>query len=381
MKKVLFASTALAAAGLLAFSATESQAAAKKMSIKVGGYMQSNMGWASNDGSFESDTGSTARVHYDAFDIKQETEIYFTGTTKLDNGIAVSVTVQLEGDQNHNGIQIDDSYMKMTGGFGDIRIGSTKFASAVLSHSSYGVGAVNINTADENLWIVKPSAVSTGNSTSIGPNDDVKLVYITPKFNGFRLGASYLPSDTSLSTAAPTTNTQPRVGGNNGTEIQQYDGVISYENKLGSVDLGVDAAYTVRRGVAASSTDMWRVGARLGFGAVGIALAYMDQDDTDTTSAGAVQNANAETAWNFGVKYASGPFQVGFDYLAADRPLTTAAQGSDKSAAMTLGGVYTMGPGVDLKGTILRVDHEDESTATANNNDGWAVIGAVKVSF
>ena len=55
MKKALFSTTALAAAGALAFGASDAlaQSKAKPMSISVGGFFNSYMGYAEQSGSFE----------------------------------------------------------------------------------------------------------------------------------------------------------------------------------------------------------------------------------------------------------------------------------------------------------------------------------------
>ena len=123
MKKSLYMTTALAAAGVLALGATDAVAAekAKKMSIANGGFFKSMIAFAQNDGSFESTTSGTSRTHYDAFNIVNDSEIYFKGNTKLDSGVRVDVIVQFETDAVKGGATIDESYVKLTGGFGDIK--------------------------------------------------------------------------------------------------------------------------------------------------------------------------------------------------------------------------------------------------------------------
>jgi hypothetical protein len=78
MKKSLYMTTALVAAGVLAFGATDANAAAKakkkakkpvKMSISSGGFMNVLMGFGQNDGKFESTNGGTSRTHYDSFNM------------------------------------------------------------------------------------------------------------------------------------------------------------------------------------------------------------------------------------------------------------------------------------------------------------------------
>ncbi len=52
--------------------------------------------------------------------------------------------------------------------------------------------------------------------------------------------------------------------------------------------------------------------------------------------------------------------------------MASAAPGENSVQMIFLGGAYTLGPGIDLLGNLMFVDWEDESTADANNNDGWA---------
>jgi len=171
MKKSLYMTTALAAAGVLAFGATDAMAAekAKKMQIKVSGSMKSLIGFASNSGSYETTASNTSRTHYDAFNIVNDSEVHFKGTTKLDNGISVSVVIQLETDQKNNGTQVDETYVKLTGGFGDIRIGSQKAATFTLKHAAPLGGAIGLGNPDTNNWIIKPSAVANAIKQKLHP--------------------------------------------------------------------------------------------------------------------------------------------------------------------------------------------------------------------
>ncbi|MBT4940723.1 MAG: porin [Rhodospirillaceae bacterium] len=374
MKKSLYMTTALAAAGVLAFGATDAMAAekAKKMQIKVSGSMKSLIGFASNSGSYETTASNTSRTHYDAFNIVNDSEVHFKGTTKLDNGISVSVVIQLETDQKNNGTQVDETYVKLTGGFGDIRIGSQKAATFTLKHAAPLGGAIALGNPDTNNWIIKPSAVANAikqNSTHIGGGDNMKLLYITPKFSGFRVGASYEPSSANA-------DTMPAVGGTAGTEAQSFDAIVSYENKLGSVNVKADVAYFEKHGNAATSTTNWRGGVLLGFGAITVGGSYKETKDADTS-----QSANAAEVFDAGVSYKSGPFGVGVQYFNATTPQTAAVSGDDEVTKIALGGSYTMGPGVSLVGTVVHVDWDDETTADSSNNSGWAAIGGIKVSF
>jgi hypothetical protein len=379
MKKVLFSTTALAAASMLAFSASDAQAGshskAKPLSIKVGGFMKASVGFSEQDGSFESTTSSTARVSYDAFNQYNDSEIYFTGSTKLDNGIDVSVTVQLEADQVKNGTQIDASFMRLTGGFGDLRLGSGSFASAMLSNKAPWTGAMNPHGSDYSAWIVKPAnnSLSAVQGTSIGGGDNMKVAWMSPTISGLRLGLSYEPS--SNNSDAP-----PAVGGNDGTDVQTYDVAINYATKVGSADVKADVAYFEKHGQATASNATWRMGGTIAFGGVTIGGSYMDVDNIDS-GRGGLAGSDEEVAYDIGAMYASGPFKVSATYLHAEQPLASGTAGDDEHDKFILGMNYNMGPGVDFQGTLAYVSWEDESTADADNNDGWALVGAVQVTF
>ena len=376
MKKVLFSTTALAAAGALAFGAQDAQAQskAKKMSIGLGGFMKQFVAFSEQDGSFESTTNSTARVGYDSFNITSDSEVYFRGTTKMDNGVGVSVVIQLEADAHNGGASIDESYVKLTGGFGDIRLGATKHASFVLKHRAPVVGAHPLDSPDSNNYIVRPAAFGFNPATHIGGGDAVKVVYISPKFaDAIRVGASYVPSSAAGNGLAA-------VGGNDGTDNQTYDAMVSYESKLGSTSVKADVGYHEVHGEANASLKAWRGGVNLGFGGVTVGLGYKDQSDIDTGKGGTA-NSDEETVYDVGVSFKAGGWTLGATYLHGERPLASGTQGDDEVDKYSLGGKYALGPGINLSSQFMYVEWDNESTADADNNDGWALIAGVEVAF
>ena len=62
-------------------------------------------------------------------------------------------------------------------------------------------------------------------------------------------------------------------------------------------------------------------------------------------------------------------------------PKSTAVQGDDESTQIFLGASYKMGPGIELLGNVFHVEWDDETTADANNNDGWGVLAGISVAF
>jgi hypothetical protein len=375
MRKSLYMTTALAAAGMLAFGATDVSAAAKPIKLSLGGFLVTYVGWADQDGSFESTASATNRVGYDSFNIVNDTEVYFNGGTKLDNGVGVNVIIQMEGDPSGGAGTIDESYVKFTGGFGDLRMGTTKHASFVLRHGAPGVGMIGLGNPDTNNWIIRPgaSSIGAGQSTHIGGGDQQKIVYITPKMNGFRVGAGYTPSTTA-------SNVMPAVGGNAGTQTQIYDISFSYENKLGDMDLKTDINAWREQSTAAASIDAKRFGVSMGFGAVTIAGSYLDEGAVDSGQIGA-GNPNLE-AMDVGVAYKmSAATSVSGSFMNVKKENATATAGEDSLTKMGIGIVHNLGAGVSFRGTFANVKWEDESTNDADNNDGWMAIAGVRVGF
>ena len=96
------------------------------------------------------------------------------------------MVIQLETDPSGDNGAIDKSYTKFTGGFGDIRIGSTKAVGSVLKHNAPNCGLLSFNGGDVENFIIQPSGSSLANSqvTNISGSDAMKLFYITPKMSG-----------------------------------------------------------------------------------------------------------------------------------------------------------------------------------------------------
>jgi hypothetical protein len=298
MKKALYTSTVLAAAGVLAFSATDSQAKAKRMTMSISGNMTYSLGWANQDSAYESTANSTARMKYDAFNIVSDSEVHFRGKTKLDNGVTIDVVIQLEADQSieleraNGGRTVDESYMQLAGGFGRIVLGSATTPNSIMSGGAPGAGAVREGFPTD-YWVIRPAAIAMSiwaPGTNAGGNQDVRLIYYTPKFNGFDIGAAYTPSSDDI-------NPMPEVGGNAGDAVQTYDLTAAYNGKVGSTTLRLGAGYVIAQGAAVNSHKTWNVSGRVGFCGYWLGAANRYRDHTDNNSPGAVQKANSSTVW------------------------------------------------------------------------------------
>ena len=99
MKKLLVASTAL-----VAFAAVNSAQAADPIKLTVGGYMNQYVGYTDQD--------EDGQENFAEVNINSETELYFRGSTTLDNGLTVGVNIDRYSDRNDTGG--DDVFLQIS---------------------------------------------------------------------------------------------------------------------------------------------------------------------------------------------------------------------------------------------------------------------------
>ena len=373
MKKFLFCTTALAVAGAFAFSG-QANAAAKPLKIGVGGFMASQMGVGSNSGSFEDNgTADTAddTNRRDAFNTVQDSEIYFTGSTKMDNGVTLSVTVQLEGDQARGGT-IDESYMKLTGGFGDIRIGSVTGPVSTLKKTAPYVG-FRLDGGDTNNYITVPTNATASASTNQASSGDFnKIVYISPVVaGGLRLGVAWTPSLTTVDTA-------PAIAGNNASDTQVMEASISYETKMGTSDVKLDIGAESASGTSAATHRGYRAGLNVTAGGITVGGGWAKRENMNSEKANTT-NSDERRTFDLGVKYATGAYTFGI--AMTDGEHQTEATADDTVRKWGVGMTYALSTGVTVAAGYYHADFDDSGSALADNNDGHALIGQIKVAF
>ena len=192
MKRVaLLGSTALFGAGMMANTAM----AADGIKLGVGGFFRTAY-MVNFDDDSEGEPGNernTDGVFCDA-------EIHFNGSTVLDNGLEVGARVELEGEDD-DGDQIDEAWIYFSGGFGEVRMGSTDDALTGACILPPG-GTTNFSAFSPNQWGANTDGAAdfpalSSNAACVGVDDREdaqKLVYISPSFGGFQLNLWYTPN-------------------------------------------------------------------------------------------------------------------------------------------------------------------------------------------
>ncbi len=366
MKKTLYSTTVLAAAGLLtlgagdAFAQAAAPAAPEKLKLTLGGFMNQYIGYVDQDGA-----GQAARMKH--FDQKSDTEIYFTGSVKLDNGITASVVVQLEADTGTTET-FDESYLRLDTDLGQFRLGQGDAASLALQVEAPYVG-INFFNGDTATWIVNP----TGNNaniggTTIGGGDDNRVYYITPAIFGFRAGASYAASSTENAQTLPLVN-EPDI-----TDIG-----LQWAGNVGDFAVRAGTAYWWTEGSTSTSSGSNRnfaVGGDVTYADFTLGAGWRHQVTKQGDAAG-----GDVLSWNVGLVYKPGPWSAGLTYAQADAEATRTLPGEDEARRWVAAGTYSIGPGVTALAEVLYFRYNDEANRNTEENKGIAVIGGIQIAF
>ncbi|MBO9506828.1 porin [Thalassospira sp. A3_1] len=332
MKKILFASSAIVA---VAFAGQAS--ASEKIKLAVGGYMEQWAGFADED-----NTVSGGR--YNAF--QSDTEVYFRGSTTLDNGIEIGAVIELEGETSTD--QVDEQYMFVNGGFGRVEMGKNDSAADAMGVTAPAVGPVGVNDGDMSNW-ANVELIDTVPSSG----DQKRVTYYSPVLGGFRAGISYADQDTS-------TNDNEKA--NNGENVVSVG--LEYKGDFDGFSLGLSA-----EGENNNEGNWYGAGVNVGFGNFTVGGSYGLTEDDYNQANGAAPRADDTEAFDIGVSYAMDAAAVSLTYGYEET-------GDNEVQAVDLGFAYTLGAGVAWKSSVFWFDEEDTV-----DNDGYGVVTGIRLDF
>jgi len=366
MKKTLILTSALVGAGLLAAAPAS---AADKIKLGLGGFMEQWVGFSEQDGSYEGTND------YGSFDAKSDTEVYFTGSTKLDNGLTVSATVQLEADRSAGGAAatIDDSYVQVDSPtLGSLQVGAVGDAVNAISIFAPDVGIENTD-GDVSNWVINPLSVTSA-ATFVDQGNFHKVNYFSPTFAGLQVVASYTPDASNNNMTTPNHAS--------GGVSEAYGVGAAYSRQIEGVGFSADVGYAVTTSTLAGvgNLESWQGGANLTYAGFTFGGSYINYSE-DVASGATKTNNQDGYAWDVGVSYETGPYSVSLSYFASKYEGDTSVAADEEQAQLMLSGAYNMGPGVNVKGSVFTADYDDETTTATANNDGWGAVAGLTLDF
>jgi len=395
MKKVLFASVAA-----IAFGAVAAQAA-EPVKLSLGGFANEWAGYASNK---DSATYTTAGKPV-SFDTQDDIRLQFTGDTKLDNGIGVSVEVDTMGTQGYNSHtqngsnkNVYKSFVAVSSVIGTIEAGEQDNVGALIHNSSPDVGGIGGQDGNWMNWIEAPAGFKETQQRTYAGDDrsSNKVIYVSPSFYGLAAGFSYTPSLNPADTGHTTIVSSADVTAAGVPQGDLYVYGLAYTNTFGDVSVKAD----VGSGNAnVADLHVYQGGLNVGYKGFTVGGSYLKREigsdknaastllgngTTVATGAYLAEAAHVGQSWDAGVSYVTGPYGVSLTYFHgtsanAGGSTTATSTSTDKDYAWTLAGAYDLGPGVKLTESLFIVDYKGSSSA--NNNHGFAAITGVGVTF
>ncbi len=366
MKKLLGITTALVGLTALAASAQASD----PVKLSLGGYSYWYVGYASND---------IRGTDYQEVDVKGDNEVWFDGSTKLDNGISVAVHIELEagGGADQRTDVIDESYVTVSGGFGKLVVGTEDNAAALLHVSAPDVG-LGLSDGDYGLWVVSPLTLEFYTTWADRDGDAEKIAYFTPEFHGLTFGISYTPNvaseDSRGATSIPTTSAHDAIAL-----------ALGYTREFGAFTMATSAGYYRHSVDGFDATEEFTVGAKFGYAGwtLGGSFRHSEEDDrvNVSTGIGTGQNAIAGDgiAYDVGISYTSGPMAVSLGYFASDAYAITTGASDQEMRLIQLSGAYELGTGVTAVASVFYNEYDGGTNAT--QNEGVGFVSGLRLNF
>ena len=399
MKKQLLITTALVTAGAFALSGA---ALAKKPTLSLGGSTEQIFGIGENSDAFDAANGQRT-----GFDVHSDTEVHFNGAVTLDNGIKIRTRVELEGNSAStratananirdgapgtaaaNGGTgdndfIDENWMRISGTFGEIRLGSGDAAAQAMTTGYLGTWSTGVGQLlafDTSDWVSQPATVNAGTVGRVDLSSDAEQIsYYTPRFSGFQVGASFIPSTEEDVNNQRAANVN---GDRNGISLG-----VNYVGKMQGASVGIAAGFAANDETANLRTDrhVWGIGGRVDFAGFRIGMSWVDREEqhNNVTNATTPGGEGQET-FEIGARYTFGANAFSLSHLSQDTDGSQASgRNGDQSNVTYAAYRRTLGPGVSWRVTAIFADFNDGATgaAAAASNDGEAITSSLLVRF
>jgi outer membrane protein OmpU len=402
MKKVLYGTTSLVAAGMVA-GAGSAFAAAQPLSLSLSGYYQFYGIIADED-----QEGAVATNDNGSITSIQEAEINFNMRGELDNGLKIGGRIELEGD--NNGDQIDQHWLTLEGGWGRVDLGA---ANSGRYNMAWATNAPNvglgITSGYQSHWMTFNSGLGGEfrrpfRSANVdAANDDQGITYWTPTFSGFRLAVTYRPQVSTTTTGGNGGSNRGALPNEHTAYNDAFDIGVSYSGSFSDVSITSTLGYAtasaprvakqaVQVGVGDNTDfdDYESINAGLVFGFQGFQVGGMlanvgdgfcQDANGDADCSDAADRSTEGDSYVIGASYGQGPWAVSATYHNGEEKDSIGTAGDSEFTAWTIAGRYTLGPGVSLTASYQEAEEDNEDNIAANGNKSDAFILGVVLGF
>ena len=389
MKKVLYGTTALLAAGMF----TAAAEAATPLKLTVGGYLNAFMGYTNLS---EKDVG----FRVNKFAVGTDGQIIFSADTKLDNGMKFGAVAEINISNLQQTGWLSEVFAYTENKYGKVEVGATGNAAVKLHHEVMDASGVwgtdksklvnwmgfadYINRTRGGISIADFDILD---STAVNEDGNAqKISYFSPKFYGFQLGATYTPG---------TRSARPFIGGSgamNSTVIagnrnfsRAYAVSAAYDGKMGPVTLGADVTYgnskfvgdNIPNGKPSQTVSEYAAGLNVGFSGFTLGAGYKIRDY-------GMKEMKDSKAFDVGVGYENGPYAVSASWFRSKAGKNIGFK-MPKLDIYQISGSYKLGAGVSAFATLGYIDLNVESRLREAfgfaDQDAWTVVTGLALTF
>lgn len=385
MKKVLLGSTALVAATLVA------NPALAQLELSITGSVDVHAGWVSED--LDDDRR--------AYGITTDTTLNFNADGIADNGLEYGSRINV--DDSSDEFRIDETYVFLSGTFGELRFGATDPAA---SEIRFSIPTVGNGQADGDFGRYVNDV--TDGQFAFGTNffydgDDNKVVYIG-EFGGVTAAASFSPTSASVGSDSAQGENESEITFDTdivtglttiefGFELEEVVSLgANYQGEFNNVSIGVSGGVNfadLQGGTVVDTTGggflpvgtfdggdfvEFGGGVEVGFGAVTVGGFYItsEADFDDFTDEIELDR------YGGGVTFSTGPWSFGANALLAELDFGGGIETED--TIYGVGVEYSLADGLTPYADLVFFDQEAPLDPSLDN-DGTVLLVGVTASF
>jgi hypothetical protein len=379
MKKTLLSTTAIAGAAMLVAGSASAGTVGTKdtMSVTMSGYhvFQARTLDASNS----TNTGSDDRGRGYSFSTP-EGEFQFTAQAKTEGGITYGFTSEIGVET----ISADELYGFIKGSFGQVHFGNQDGAANFMNvgagqanktyqgviGGTFGASALDGLAGSGDALLIRQD----GEQSIYG--DANKIIYLSPRFSGFQIGASWTPQ----------TGSEGADGFNDGASLTGSENVgdiaVNYVGEFEGASIKVSASTIFSDDQEAAGVDMeaytvTSVGAVVSMAGLTVGASYRNNGDF-----GVAKNAVGDGGnyLGIGALYQMGPWAFNGHVARGKQDFGDAAT-EQSNSRWGVGVGYSVAPGWDVMADYLDFSRNNNDGTNGADEDASAFILSNKFTF
>lgn len=291
--------------------------------------------------------------------------------------------------------RVDEVYIWAEGALGRLEIGKQDGAADQLSFTAPYV-TTDVRANDSKLFLPDLSPINLRTDVGNGiSSDNLKIIYFTPRIEGFQLGMSYTPKGGPSDEATLDLSQFEKARLDQQSEI--FEVGVSYLKSFEDLTFAVSGVYLTGENEPKIKIDIpgadqvkeWGIGGEIGYGGLSLGGSYRESNIFGLNF-GRVNDQVESEAWDLGATYSAGSWKLGAAYLSASSKDTALLGERQEGDALELAGGYRFGSRFELNAGVQFWKYQIESTenldlqktqTTSSNEDSTVIFLETELSF